>query len=62
MVIRHSLVGYLLLTEFTWVFIYILFLIIGVYFDIAILLSISILVLVLAGLEFSIGLLLYYFF
>lgn len=61
-VIKHDLLTYLLLTEFIWVLFYVISVVIGIQFDIMYLVSLSLLLLILAGLEFSLGLLFFYFF
>jgi len=60
--IKNDLFSYLIITEFVWLLLYMLLILLGVPYDSIYLLTLAPLVLVLAGLEFSIGLFIFYVF
>lgn len=60
--IKNNLITYLILGEFIWILLYSNLLNFGLFYDILFLLNLNIFILILAGLDFSLGLLIYYFY
>jgi len=60
--VEPDFLSFLLLSELVWVVVYCICVFVGLSFDSFYLLGLSAAVLVFAGLEFSIGLLIYFFF
>jgi len=60
--IKNDLFSYLIIIEFVWLLLYTLLITIGLSYDSVYLICLNPLVLILAGLEFSIGLFIYYVF
>jgi len=60
--IKNDLFSYLIITEFIWLLLYVLSIVLGVPYDSVHLLGLAPLILILAGLEFSIGLFIFYVF
>ena len=60
--IKSDLLTYLILSEFIWIFVYCSTLVLGIPYDVIYLLALNILILILSGLEFALGLLIYYLF
>lgn len=59
---KPNLVTYLILSEFVWIVIYLINTILAVQYDVVYLMFTAFLVLILSGLEFGLGMLLFYFF
>ena len=60
--IKNDLFSYLIIIEFIWLLLYTLLVVLGLSYDSIYLLSLNPLILILAGLEFSIGLFIFYIF